>query len=105
MLFGAEWIILKRKILSKRGDDFVNRILKQRARQLYGQNFGRLFAVYLLHLFYLLATTLPATLLQDRLIKQGVGEWWSFLFAAAVQSVLLLFLGPLALGVDRFPPT
>ena len=102
MLFGAEWIILKRKILSKRGDDFVNRILKQRARQLYGQNFGRLFAVYLLHLFYLLATTLPATLLQDRLIKQGVGEWWSFLFAAAVQSVLLLFLGPLALGVDRF---
>ena len=80
----------------------MNRILKQRARQLYGQNFGRTIAVYLLHLVYLLATTLPATLLQEQLLRQGMGEWWSFLFAAALQTALLLFLGPIYLGVDRF---
>lgn len=99
---GEDRLYLKIKILSKRGIFSVNRILKQRARQLYGQNFGRTIAVYLLHLVYLLATTLPATLLQEQLLRQGMGEWWSFLFAAAVQTVLLLFLGPIYLGVDRF---
>lgn len=80
----------------------MNRILKQRARQLYGGNFGRTIVVYLLYLFYLLGTTLPPVFLQDALVEKGIGDWWSFLIAAMLQMALLLFLGPLQLGVSRF---
>lgn len=80
----------------------MNRILKQRARRLYGGNFGRTVPVYLLYLAYSLATTLLPSLFQNSLIKQGMGEWWSFLIATMLEMVLLLFLGPALLGVSRF---
>lgn len=92
----------KQKTLIKREGIFVNRILKQRAKKLYRETFGRTILVYLLYLFYLLVTTMPAVFLQDWLTGRGIGEWWSFLLAALLQMTLLLLLGPLNLGVTRY---
>lgn len=80
----------------------MNRILKQRARQLYGQNFGRLMLVYLLNLVYLVFTTILPVLLQNGLLRQGMGEWAGFAVAAMVQLALMVLLAPVQLGITRF---
>lgn len=80
----------------------MNRILKQRARQLYGRNFGRLLLVYLLNLAYLLLTTMFPLQLQSRLEGQGMGSWGSFFITAMVQMAVMILLAPVTLGITRY---
>ena len=71
----------------------MNRILKQRARRLYSANKGRLLAVYLFYLVYMLAVGTAPFLLQGRL-----GTLWVTL----IQVVLMVLVTPLMLGVLRY---
>ena len=80
----------------------MNRILKQRARQLYSRNFGRLMLVYLLNLVYLLLTAVIPLRFPLWLARQGMNEWESFFVTSMAQLVLMLLLAPLSLGVTRF---
>lgn len=80
----------------------MNRILKQRARQLYGSRFGRLLLVFLLHFAYSSATSILPYLFQVQLERQGVNSWASFFASAMVQMVVILLFGPLLLGVCRY---
>ena len=80
----------------------MNRILKQRARQLYGSRFGRLLLVFLLHFAYSSATSILPYLFQVQLERQGVNSWASFFASAIVQMVVILLFGPLLLGVCRY---
>lgn len=80
----------------------MNRILKQRARQLYGRNFGRLLLVYLLNLAYLLLTTMFPLQLQNLLERRGMDSWSSFFIVAMVQMALMVLLAPVSLGITRY---
>lgn len=80
----------------------MNRILKRRARQLYGGNLGRLLLVYLLNLACLLLTTLFPLQLQGWLERLGFGSWGSFLIAALVQMASMILLAPVGLGIVRY---
>lgn len=71
----------------------MNRILKQRARRLYGANKGRLLAAYLFYLVYMLAVGVVPFLLQGRL-----GALWITL----IQVVLMVLITPLMLGITRY---
>ena len=78
------------------------RILKRRARQLYGRNLGWLLLVYLLNLCYLLLTTLFPAQLQGWLEKFGLGDWGSFLAATMIQILLMVLLAPIGFGIIRY---
>lgn len=80
----------------------MNRILKQRARQLYGACFGPLLSVYLMNLAYQLVTTMLPVQLQIWLERGGLGEWLSFLLTALAQMALMMLLAPLSLGITRY---
>lgn len=81
----------------------MNRILKRRARQLYGRNFGWLLLVYLLNLaYYLLVSVLSPLLLRDWLEGLGMGSWGSFLVTSVVQVISMILLAPVGLGIVRY---
>lgn len=80
----------------------MNRILKRRARQLYGRNLGRLLLVYLVNLCYLLLTTLFPAQLQGWLRDLGLGDWGGFLAATVLQILLMVLLAPIGFGIIRY---
>lgn len=80
----------------------MNRILKQRARQLYKGSFGRTFAAYLVCLIYWVGPTLLPQLFQQWLTREAFDPRGAYLATLALQTVLLILLMPIGLGVSRY---
>ncbi len=80
----------------------MNRILKQRARQLYKGGFGGVFAAYLMCSAYMGLTTWLPMSLQRRLPQYGFDFDGAYLIALLARFLVSALLMPILLGANRY---
>lgn len=80
----------------------MNRILKQRARQLYKGGFGGVFAAYLMCSAYMGLTTWLPMSLQRRLPQYGFDFDGAYLIALLARFLVSALLMPILLGASRY---